>query len=1147
VRSYLSAFTLLLIAASASVGQNVTSTVKGTLLDQTGAAIPGAKCVLINPATNAVSQITSAADGSFVFLQVAVGSYTLSVEAAGFKTYNRQDVEVTANEFHSTGSIILELGAAADQITVTEQSLPVQVSSGERSDLVSGEQLSDVAVKGRDFVSYLMTVPGIIDTNSESRDSFTRNALSGIHINGGRDTSALMVIDGMPSMDSGNNGTPQQPNMDAIQEVKVLASNYQAEFGRNSGGQVIVVSKTGSNQLHGSAYDYYRHESLNANSWINNKTDTQKQPYRYRMSGYSIGGPILIPKHTNLTKNKLFFFFSQEFVGSIVNYTPQLVTTPSALERTGDFSQSYDVNGKLIAIKDPLNNGAAFPGNVIPSNRFNSIGKSILNFYPLPNYVDPQPQNKYQYNYRSLFAGGWPRRQELGRIDANFWSNVQVYYRVMDDYDVRNIPWGAAGWPAGSVNYLLTPISWDRPSRMQTGHITHTISPTLVNEITVNRGVNNVFVSPVDPSLLQRSRLGDLPQLYPDTQAGTNWLPGITFGGTPAHTINSTLSNSLPEMLPNKAYVFTDNISKVWGAHQLKAGVYTERNVKVQPGGSNYRGTYNFGTNANNPNNSGDGFSNALLGNFNTYTEDSSSPIGRYRFWNVEWYLQDNWRVTRRLTLDLGLRFYHIPPTEDLHNNVSAMVPSEYVRANAPVLYTPVRNSANQRVAMNPLTGELVSVNLIGQFVPGTGNPVNGMEIGGQNGFPAGLYRSSWLGLGPRFGFAYDVFGKGKTALRGGFGIFKDRVQGNLIYNAEANPPVTWSPTLNFGSIDTLLQTPGVTGPSALTEMYGFNPTPTIMNYSIGVQHQLRNTVLDVSYIGSLARHISLAKNINPIPMYAHFNPAYKDPSQTNNTALPDNFLRPYYGYGNITTYQFMGTSNYHSMQVSLRRRFTGGLQFGMSYTFSKALGVASGDTEAVSPYLPPRSRDYGPLNFDRRQSLVVNYTYNVPSIGNRFGVAPAKWILNNWQLSGISTFQSGSPFTPGFTTTNSQDISGSTEAARIDVIGDPTVGAAPGTFFNTAAFARPQQGTLGNAGANVLYRPGINNWDISVGKRFKFSEKSTLLIRTELYNAWNHTQYNALYTTARFQGPDQVDINFGTPSGTRNPRNIQISARLVF
>src|SRR5215472_2697648 len=368
----------ILVLATAATGQTVSSTVKGTVLDASGAVVPGASCKLVNPATNGSVTVTSGPDGAFQILDVLPGTYRLTVAAPGFKNFDLTGLEILASEFHTVGGIVLRVGQASDSIVVSESVASLQLSSGERSDSITGGQLNDIAVKGRDFVSYLSTLTGVIDTNA-SRDAMQRNALSGIHINGGRDTQTLLIVDGMPLIDAGNNGPPQEPNIDAIAEVRVLASNYQAEYGRNGGGTVTVVSKTGTRKLHGSAYDYYRHEDLNANSFFNNATLTPIAPYRYRMTGWSLGGPLMVPGKKDFLRDKVFFFFSQELIGSRVNNAVKFQTTPSALERTGNFTQSYNVNGTLISVRDPLSK-AAFPGNIIPANRFDSIGQAILNF-----------------------------------------------------------------------------------------------------------------------------------------------------------------------------------------------------------------------------------------------------------------------------------------------------------------------------------------------------------------------------------------------------------------------------------------------------------------------------------------------------------------------------------------------------------------------------------------------------------------------------------------------------------------------------------------------------------------------------------------------------------------------------------------------
>ena len=1140
VRFRIPVFGILLLAACLSA-QTVSSTLKGTVQDTSGAVVAGADCKLTNTATNATLHVLTGSDGALLFMDILAGTYNLAVSAPGFKRYELNGLEILASEFHTAPRIVLEVGMAAESIVVAESAFSVQLSSGERSDTVTGTALNEIAVKGRDFVSYLSTLAGVVDTNS-SRDAMQRNALSGIHINGARDTQTLLVVDGMPMIDAGNNSPPQEPNMDSIAEVRVLASNYQAEYGRNGGGTVTAVSKTGSRAFHGSAYDYYRDEELNANNFFNNATLTPRSPYRYRMTGWSLGGPLVVPKHKDCIRDKVFFFFSQELIGSLVTNPLKFQTTPSALERQGDFSQSYNVNGSLIAIRDPLN-GKTFPNNVIPPSRFDTIGQAILNFYPLPNYFDPNPSKRYSYNYRAQYSGGWPRRQNLGRIDANPTPSLQIYYRVIDDYSDLLSPWG--NWVNGSVNYDLTPINWDRPARTHVVHATKIISPTVVNELTVGKAFNGVYITPQDAALLDRARMGSPPQLYQDAVGQPHWLPGISFGGTPANTINSSQASQLPEGLPNTSYMLTNNLSKIWGPHQLKAGIYLERNHKTQPAAVPYRGSYSFANDGKNPGNTGDGFSNALIGYFDTYSEANNWPIGSYLFWTAEWYVQDNWRVGRRLTLDYGLRFYHIPATVDLNHTVATLDPRYYDPAQAPVLYRPGTENGTA-VATNPITGASAPAVYVGQFVPGVGNPADGARVGGVNGYPGGLYNAAAVGYGPRFGFAYDLFGKGRTAIRGGFGMFKDRVQGNVIYDASANPPVTSIPTIYYGGFATIADGAlqgllnAVSGPTSITEIYGRQPLPSILNFNFGVQHQTKGMVFDVAYVGALNRHLPREINLNPIPMFSRFLP--------QNAGLTDNFLRPYQGYANVNAFEFVGTSNYNSLQASVRRRMARGLQFGAAYTFSKALGTAGADGDGISSYFSPRLRNYGPLAFNRTQTMSINYLYELPPLGRLLRWRPAGWVLDSWQLSGITTFQTGSPFTPGFTTTNGADITGSTDGARIDVISNPYDNIPAGRYFNPAAFAVPAHATFGNAGANILYGPGTNNWDLSATKRFRIGESRMLSFRGEVFNTWNHTQFSGLYTTAQFQPSGvQIDPNFGLPNAARAARNIQISGRLTF
>ena len=1137
---------VFLITAAASA-QNVTSSLKGLVVDPSGAPVPGATCQLTNRATGAVLTTKSAADGAFTFPNIFAAAYTLTVQAAGFKTVDIKDIFITSSEIRSIGRVALQIGEVRDSVSVQAEAADVQLASAERSGVLTGGQLNDIALKGRDFFALLATIPGVVDTNA-SRETTTNASNGGTFINGARDNQKNFSVDGITDMDVGSNQSLAfMPNMDSIAEVKILTSNYQAEYGRNSGGMVTVITKSGTKEFHGTGYDYYRHESLNANSFFNNRTGTQKAPYRYRISGYSIGGPIYIPKTFNRNKEKFFFFFSQEYTGVKRDFGSKFVNVPTEAERRGDYSQSMDINGAQIVVRDPAT-GQPFAGNIIPQNRINKLGQSMLSFFPTPNYTDPDPRNRYRWNYRSVFSGNTPRRNDILRVDANLTPTFTMYYRYGHDKDIKSLPWD--DWKTGSMNYLLSPVYVENPGSGHLVRTTKTFSPTFVNEAIFGYNYMQRVFDVVDPSLLSRDKMGSPAEWYTNPPTAKNYIPNVSFGGQPANTV-AVAPATIPNAYKNPNFTFTDNVTKIWHAHNFNAGIYVEHVHLEHISNVNYRGAFDFSRNTSNPFDSGHSFANAVLGNFSSYSETSNAPYAHWGMWQTEWYVQDNWRVTPRLTLDFGIRLYHMQPLQDLDGIDATVDPSLYSRAKAPVLYTPGKSATGARVAVDPTTGKTTYPALIGQYVPGTGDPANGTAIAGKNGYPAGLITRPWLSYGPRFGFAYDLFGTGRTAIRGGFGWFLDTGQTNPIRNTPGNPPTAYTPVLYYGNLDTYAQTAGAIGPSSPGIIFGPTKLPNTMNFSLGLQHQIWGVVLDTSYVGGLSRNLQVTRNINAIPMYSRFDPQNQDPTQPGKP-LPDNFFRPYAGYGNLNMTEWTGTSNYNALQVSANRRFTRGLQFGLAYTFSKTLGTASADGGTLSPYFSPRSRNYGPLSFDRTHMLVINYMYDLPKVGSRLKFKPAGWVLDNWQISGITSFISGAAFTPGFSTVDGEDITGSGEGATITVVGDPNLDKSQRTYFRnfaTEMFRRTPSRNFGNAGVGILRGPGTNNWDISVSKRVPlYSEARFIQFRTEMFNAWNHTQFSGLYTTARFDlAGNQTDPNFGAYSAARQPRVIQLSLKVFF
>lgn len=1131
---------MLVAACLPTAAQNISASLSGTITDSLGAVFPGLEVKAASAQTGFTRATVTNAEGFFSFPDLRPSTYTLAISAPGFKKYTQSEIVLNSGDQRSLGTISLALGDTAESVTVTAEASPIQLGSGERAGVISAEELDTMALRGRDFMDAVGLLPGVVDT-SDSREAPSPRSIGDIYILGGRSNSKNMTVDGVTNLDTGSNGSVHSmPSMDSVSEIKVLMSNYAPEHGRNAGGTVTVITKGGGKRLRGSAAWYNRHENYSANDFFNNRNGIPRQPYRYNIFSYTVGGPVYIPKVFNKDRSKLFFFWSQEFQRQRVSYQSRTVRVPTAPERMGDFSDSRDVNGRLIAVNDPLNESAPFPGNVAPASRHHAVGKAVLELFPMPNFVDPAPTRRYQWNYISALSGGYPRRTEIIRLDYSPHANVQTYLRMSNNADEQH-PWYGL-WVAGSLNFPLTPIVFRAPGRGATLHSTVTLSPTLFNEAIFGVSQNKLFYFPEFPERVTRQATGiNIPQFNPDLNPG-GLIPNMTFSSVPNYA-NPSLSEGTPYYNSNTIFSVVENLSKVLNTHVIKTGLYFERTRKDQSANAATRGRMSFNRDRNNPLDTNYAYSNALLGIYDSYSEATARPQGQYRFTNLEWYIQDVWRVRPRFTIDYGLRFYHNMPQYDARNQLASFVPELYDAAKAPVLLRPARNEQGKKVALDPLTGRTYPEGLIGTYAPGVGRPAEGMVVGGRDGWPRGMYTIPAVQVAPRLGFALDPSGRGRTAIRGGGGIFYDRIQGNPTMGLLGNPPTIFTPTVYYGTLDALAatQASGVLAPSAsVTSMYGGQKLPTTYNFSFGVQHQLdRGLVLDVSYVGSLTRHFAWQRNINAVPIGARFldlNPQNRDP--TTNRELAPNFLRPYQGYGDIFLFEFGSSSNYNSFQLRVNRRMKQGY-ISFAYTFSKVLGVASTDTTRVSPFFDPRERNYGPLSFDRPQVASMRYNYRLPRPGRALHMKKLGLISDGWEISGITRWMSGPPFTPGFSLVSGQDITGTpSEGARINIL-DPS--APP-----LERFGRPERGTFGNAGVGILRRPGMNNWDVSLYRQLRFSERLTGQLRLETYNTFNHTQFNAITTNARFDNAGaQVDPLFLQPTTARSPRRVQLAIRV--
>ena len=1189
-----------------------TGYIGGTVVDKSGAAVAGADVLLTNTAGSITRATTTNNDGAYTIAGLPGDTYNVTVAAKGFQKYNAQKINLNVGE-KARVDVTLTVGAMSEEITVTGESVAqVETQSSDLTSTITGKQINNLELNGRNFTQLVTLAPGVVNQSGSDEGKVGIYGNVAYSMNGGRTEYNNWELDGGDNMDNGSNSTLNvYPNLEAIAEFKVLTSNYGAQYGRNGSGTVEVETKSGTSAFHGSAFEYLRNDMFNARPWESgNNPDHPNPPYKKHDFGYTIGGPVYIPHLYNRDKKKTFFFFSEEWRRE-KSPSSILQNVPSDAERTGNFSDLCPAPGTPFI----RSNDGSVPSNTptfgdcpgtVATGQFSGTNQQ---FNTLPgNQVAIEPSGVATALLQLIPSanttqGGFPAvsqivstpttwREELVRIDHNLTDNYRLTFRYIHDSWSTIVP--NPLWGVGTSNFQNIQTNFVGPGTSFVARLTANITPTVVNEFVASYTADHIFLTALNnPPLPSGFAMGSIFQ-----NGFGGKLPAIQLNGNTAY--GSSLGQDtgyFPWNNANPVYTYRDNLTKTVGTHTLIMGVYFAAAQKNEQNTANVQGVLTFDTSGTLS--TGNSFADLLQGNIFQYQQWNLQAKYYNRYKIVEPYFQDDWRATKRLTLNLGLRLSLFGTYRERYQHAFNLEPTAFSSGGSPTI--DVDGSA---------TG------FAGAFVPGSGNPFNGiLQCGGQGGtFPVpgfpnasvggastpGCMKGHLFNPAPRIGFAFDPKGDGKMAIRGGYGIFFEHTNGNEgnTESLEGSAP--------FALNASQFEVPGYTniggGGGAIPFFpLGVNSIPNkaiwpyVQQWHLDVQRELPgNVVLTTSYVGSKGTHLTLERNINQIfPVASSANPFAPGQALTTGDCKtfassgtlsngvpvtgqattnmfvacggnPDPLRPNFLGYGNVVRLEDTANSTYHALQVSARKT-VGDLQVSLAYTYSHSIDDSSDrfDNTFVNSY--DISTNRGPSNFDQRHNFALSYIYALPLFR---GTGLMHSVLGGWQISGITVAQTGQPFSVTNGTTfgdnagvgNGSLVQGNSRPDRVTGVStSPTsaekaADAAAGIFgpllFNPAAFTLPTGLTFGDVGRNTLYLPGRLNFDFGLSKRFVFTERTGLDFKWETFNLFNHTQFGTCAQGGGCSNPVSASLggsDFGHLTSAHDPRRMQFGLRLYF